>query len=118
MRSSIRSESNNSVNVIIGLPLRPRPPLKCERTQLPVLDSALKFPKLYFEFVERCSGVLDVGQRERSMLFLPAPCDARSNRDRVCVNVELPPTPMRKQVAVAAKWDRTLEVGHDGLRFR
>jgi hypothetical protein len=63
----------------------------------------LKFVKLYFEFVERRGGLLEVGQCQRSMLILPAPCNARSNRDRVCVNVELPPTPMRKQIAVAAK---------------
>jgi hypothetical protein len=62
--------------------------------------------------------VADVGDRYRSMLILPAPRDARSNRDRDCVEVELPPLPMRKQVAGAAEWYRTLEARHKGVRFR
>jgi len=67
------------------------------------LNGALKFVKLHFKFVERRGGMLDVGQCQHSMLILVFPFHPRSNCDRVCVGVELPPTPMRKQVAVATR---------------
>src|SRR5712691_5394409 len=67
------------------------------------LDCPLKMPKLYFKLVERVSGVLDFGNCERSMLIFIRPFDARSNRDRVCFLVELPPHSMCKQVTLAEK---------------
>jgi hypothetical protein len=64
--------------------------------------------KLDLDPVERVGDALDVGQCKPSMLiFLVAPRDPGSNRDRV--RLERPPTAMRKQVADATRRDRALE---------